>query len=75
MLHQFADFCLDGWVSVYEFEVFVLSFGPLSGSVARVLSAFDSGILAGEKRCFKDEKRLHNVFAKGTFRRMRQMVL
>jgi hypothetical protein len=58
VLHQFADFCLDGWVSVYEFEVFVLSFGPLSGSVARVLSAFDSGILAGEK----DVARKKSVF-------------
>ena len=47
VLHQFVDFCLDGWVSVYEFEVFVLSFAPLNGCVARVLSAFDSGVLAG----------------------------
>lgn len=47
VLHQFVDFCLDGWVSVYEFEVFALSFGPLTGCINRVLTAFDSGVLAG----------------------------
>jgi hypothetical protein len=46
-LRQFVDFTLDGWVSVYEFEVFLLSFAPLPGCVARVLDAFNAGLLAG----------------------------
>lgn len=46
-LRQVVDFTLDGWVSVYELEVFLLSFAPLVGSVERALDAFRSGILAG----------------------------
>lgn len=46
-LNQFIDFTLDGWVSTFEFEVFMLSFGPIMGSATRLLSPFNSGILAG----------------------------
>lgn len=37
-LNQYIDFTLDGWVSVYEFEVFLLSFGPLPGCATRMLT-------------------------------------
>ena len=44
---QFVDFTLDGWVSIYELEVFMLSFGPLRGCAQRMLAPYKAGILAG----------------------------
>ena len=32
-LAQFLDFTMDGWVSVYELEVFLRGFGPLEGDL------------------------------------------
>jgi hypothetical protein len=46
-LNQFLDFTLDGWVSTYEVEIFLKSFGPLTGCGHRVLGPYKSGILAG----------------------------
>jgi len=39
-MQQFVDFTLDGWVSVYELEIFLKSFGPLQGSCRRLLEPF-----------------------------------
>lgn len=47
ILAQCIDFTRDGWVSIYEFEVFLLSFGPLLGSAQRMLLPFKNALLAG----------------------------
>ena len=44
---QFLDFTMDGWVSVYELEIYLLSFGPLVGSAERLLEPYRAGVLAG----------------------------
>ena len=47
VLRNYLDFTLDGWVSVYELEIFLRSFSPLKGSAQRLLEPYKAGILAG----------------------------
>lgn len=46
-LRQFLDFTLDGWVSTYELQIFLTSFGPMQGCIQRMLTPFRTGVLAG----------------------------
>lgn len=67
ILAEFLDSTLDGWVSIYDLEVFLHSFGPLTGCIHRLLEPFLLGILAGFVTSHEATKLLENAPMPGAY--------